>query len=217
MKQIFTLLAATAILAACNNAPEADKATTTDQQTASTDSINFTIDTTTSKVNWVGSKPTGKHTGYFLLSNGGFAVNNGTITGGNFTINANSLTVTDLTGEDKGKLEGHLKSADFFNVEKYATARFEVTGVTTYDSTTATVKLAGATHVISGNLTLLDSTKNISFPAKVNLTDAAITAEASFNIDRTQWGLNYKGPNNPQDWFISKEVNLTLNISASKK
>jgi polyisoprenoid-binding protein YceI len=217
MKQIFTVLAAAALFAACNNAPEADKATATEQQTASADSINFTIDTATSKVNWVGSKPTGKHTGYFLLSNGGFAVNNGTITGGNFTINTNSLFVTDLTGEDKGKLEGHLKSADFFNTEKYATARFEITGVQPYDSAAATVKLAGATHVISGNLTLLDSTKNISFPAKVSVTDAAITADASFNINRTNWGLNYKGPNNPQDWFISKEVNLTLNITANKK
>jgi len=217
MKQLFSLLAAAVFFAACNNAPDADKATATEQQTASTDSINFTVDTATSKVNWTGTKPTGKHTGFFLLSEGGFAVNNGTITGGNFTINANSLTVTDLTGEDKGKLEGHLKSADFFNTEKHATARFEITGVQPYDSATATVKLAGATHVISGNLTLLDSTKNISFPAKVSLTDAAITAEASFNIDRTQWGLNYKGPNNPQDWFISKEVNLTLNITANKK
>ncbi len=74
-----------------------------------------------------------------------------------------------------------------------------------------------ATHTISGNLTLKDSTKNISFPAKVSLEGDKLIANADFNIDRTQWGLNYKGPNNPADWFIRKEVNLKLNIEATKK
>jgi polyisoprenoid-binding protein YceI len=74
-----------------------------------------------------------------------------------------------------------------------------------------------ATHTIKGNLTLKDSTKNISFPAKVSISNDKITAAADFNIDRTQWGMNYKGPNNPQDWFIRKEVNLKFAISASKK
>ncbi|MCU0334831.1 MAG: YceI family protein, partial [Chitinophagaceae bacterium] len=55
----------------------------------------------------------------------------------------------------------------------------------------------------------------ISFPAKVQLTGGSLSAEADFNIDRTQWGMNYKGPNNPQDWFIKKEVNLKLNLKAN--
>ncbi|MBK7882917.1 MAG: YceI family protein [Chitinophagaceae bacterium] len=79
------------------------------------------------------------------------------------------------------------------------------------------IVMKDATHTIKGNLTLKDSTKNISFPAKVMVAADKITAVADFNIDRTQWGINYKGPNNPQDWVIRKEVNLKLNISATKK
>jgi polyisoprenoid-binding protein YceI len=71
--------------------------------------------------------------------------------------------------------------------------------------------------MVSGNLTLRDITKNISFPARVTIGASSLTAKADFNIDRTMWGMNYKGPNNPQDWFISKEVNLKLDLSASKK
>ncbi len=62
-----------------------------------------------------------------------------------------------------------------------------------------------------------DSTKNISFPAKVTVDAKSLAASADFNIDRTTWGMNYKGPNNPQDWFISKTVNVKLDIKATKK
>jgi hypothetical protein len=63
---------------------------------------------------------------------------------------------------------------------------------------------------------LKDSTKNISFPAKIEVNDTALAAQADFTIDRTDWGLNYKGPNNPQDWFIKKQVGLKLNLVANK-
>ncbi|MGZ5135945.1 MAG: YceI family protein, partial [Flavitalea sp.] len=62
-----------------------------------------------------------------------------------------------------------------------------------------------------------DSTKNIRFPARITIDDRSLTTKADFNIDRTMWGMNYKGPGNPQDWFISKEVNLKLDLTASKK
>jgi polyisoprenoid-binding protein YceI len=105
-------------------------------------------------------------------------------------------------------------------VAKFPTAKFEITGVEPFKYDSLTMKdvvLKDATHTIKGNLTLKDSTKNISFPAKVNISGNKVTAIADFNIDRTLWGMNYKGPNNPQDWVISKQVNLKLNISASKK
>ena len=99
---------------------------------------------------------------------------------------------------------------------KYPTAKFEITKVEPFDSTKEKSLLAGATHLISGNLTLKDSTKNVSFPAKVSVADNTLTAEADFNIDRTEWGMSYKGPNNPADWVIKKEVNLKLNIKGGK-
>ena len=223
MKRILCSLAVIALITSCNNAPNADKATTGEKETAAIlDGTNFVIDTTTSTVTWQGTKPTGAHIGTFKLKDGTLAQKEGVLTSGNFTINIASLNNLDLAGDtaNKPKLEGHLKSADFFDAAKYPTATFSITAVEPfkYDSTTMkNVILKNATHTIRGNLTLKDSTKNIAFPAVINITNNKITADADFNIDRTIWGLNYKGPNNPADWFIRKEVNIKLKISATKK
>lgn len=215
-KLTLPLLGVLALLASCSEAPKADSASTgaADSVAAATGTA-FTVDTSSSLVNWVGTKQTGQHMGTFKLADGSFSVADGNITGGSFTINVASLAVTDLSGEEKGQLEGHLSSPDFFDAAKFPTAKFDITGVAPYDSATTKSLLAGATHVISGNLKLKDSTVNISFPAKVQLAGNSLSAEADFNIDRTQWGMNYKGPNNPQDWFIKKEVNLKLNLKAN--
>ncbi|MCU0334279.1 MAG: YceI family protein, partial [Chitinophagaceae bacterium] len=195
MKKLsFPLLAMLAVLASCSDAPKADSASTGAADTvAAATGTSFSVDTAGSLVNWVGTKQTGQHMGTFKLAAGSFSVASGNITGGSFTINMASLTVTDLTGEEKGQLEGHLSSPDFFDVAKYPAAQFDITAVAPYDSATTKSVLAGATHVISGNLKLKDSTVNISFPAKVQLTGGSLSAEADFNIDRTQWGMNYKG------------------------
>lgn len=144
-------------------------------------------------------------------------VADGNITSGSFNIDIASLQVLDLTGDDKGKLEGHLKSGDFFQADSFPTAKFEITSVAPFDAAAATSKLAGATHTISGNLTLRGQTNNVSFPAIVKVEGNSVTAVADFNIDRTNWGLSYKGPNNPADWFIAKEVNLKLDVKATSE
>ena len=211
------ILSAGILFAACQSAPKADEAATAEKQQAATATgTSYTIDTASSAVTWAGTKPTATHTGTFKIKDGSVAVENNTLTGGSFTIDIASLVDNDLTGEFKGKLEGHLKSPDFFDVAKFPTAKFELTKVETFDSTKQKSLLPGATHLLSGNLTLKDSTKNVTFPAVVSITDNALIAQANFNIDRTEWGMNYKGPNNPQDWVIKKEVNLQLNVKAGK-
>ncbi len=218
MKQIlFALTAGALIMVSCQSAPEADNATATEQQEAViATGESFTIDAAGSTIGWIGTKTGGQHNGRFVLSEGTFTVADGNLTGGSFNIDVTSLEVNDLTGEDKAKLEGHLKSGDFFQADSFPTAKFEITSVTPFDAATATSKLEGATHTISGNLTLRGETKNVTFPAIVKIEGANVSAVADFNIDRTNWGLNYKGPNNPADWFIAKEVNLKLDVKAAK-
>ncbi len=217
MKKILAMLTGAALFfAACQSAPEADEAVTEEAQaTTAIDGIAYPIDLATTNIGWIGTKANGQHNGSFKVTEGTLAVKDGSLTGGNFTIDVSSLTVLDLEGEDKGKLEGHLKSGDFFMVDSFPTAKFEITGVSPYDATTSESKLDGATHSISGNLTLRGETKNVTFPAMVGIEGNSVTAKADFNIDRTQWGLNYKGPNNPADWFIAKEVNLKLDVKAN--
>jgi polyisoprenoid-binding protein YceI len=217
MKHLFLAMAAgTMMMVACQTAPEADQAATSEEQTAvAATGDTLSIDIAGSTVGWVGTKTGGQHNGTFGISNGFLTVADGNVTGGAFDIDVTSLSVLDLTGEDKGKLEGHLKSADFFLVDSFPTAKFEITNVAAFDSATQSSKLPGATHTISGNLTLRGQTNNVSFPAIVNIEGNKVTAVADFNIDRTNWGLVYKGPNNPADWFIAKEVNLKLDVKAA--
>ncbi len=214
MKKIFMIVAAATSFAACNN-NSTNKVETTEKQTAaSMDGTAYAVDST-STITWTGSKPTGKHVGTFKISTGVLNVKDGALTGGNFTIDINSLNNEDLAAdaESKGKLEGHLKSPDFFDVAKYPTAKFEITAV---EANTDTTK-KDITHIIKGNLTLKDSTKNISIPARVTIDAKTLAATATFSIDRTLWGMNYKGPDNPQDWIIAKAVELKLNLNAATK
>ena len=203
MKKLLFIAVIATSFAACNS-NSAKKVETTEKQTAATtDGTAYAVDST-STVIWTGTKPTGKHTGTFKISEGSFNVKDGALTGGTFIINMASLSNQDLAGdpESKGKLEGHLKSPDFFDVAKYPTAKFEITGVE--PNTDSTKK--NITHIIKGNLTLKDSTKNIAIPARVTVDTKTLSADATFSIDRTLWGINYKGPDNPQDWIIAKSV-----------
>lgn len=221
MKQTFFLLLFAAALYSCKNSTTTDHISTEAVKNIDTSAIKGTayLVDSNSTIAWMGSKPTGNHSGTLKVSEGKIMVDGNNITGGNFIINMNTLADTDMAGdaENQKKLEGHLKSPDFFNVEKFPTAKFVIQEVKPYqpDSVSST-SFKNATHTISGNLTLKDSTKFISFPAKVTMDNNSLVAVADLNIDRTLWGLNYKGPGNPQDWFISKTVNIKINISATK-
>src|SRR6218665_1116910 len=150
MKKIAFLFAATAIFAACNNSSNADKAATSDTKTVdslATTGTAYNIDSTT-LVTWTGSKPTGSHTGTFKVTEGSLLANNNALTGGSFIIDINSLNNLDLANDakQKGGLEGHLKSADFFDVAKFPTAKFEITSVEAYQADSSS-KMKDATNL----------------------------------------------------------------------
>lgn len=213
MKKTILSLAVIAFMASCQSAPEGETATTAETKeasTANTGATAFNVDVANSKVSFLGTKPVGTHSGDFSLTNGTLNVENGNITSGNFTIDIKSIRTTDKDTAYTGKLMGHLLSADFFEADKFPTSKFEIT------SCEAVAGDANATHKISGNLTLKDSTKNVSFLAKVELSETSIKANADFNIDRTQWGLFYGNDKSLGDKFIYPEVKITLAIMATK-
>lgn len=221
MKNILGFVAAALIITtSCTDAPKADEAKATDakevQQVAS-DGTQYNIDVQKSKVDWIGTKPTGRHHGSFTIQDGYITVANNSIKGGNFIIDVNSITVMDEDGSANPKLQTHLKSADFFEVDKYKTAKFEITnaqeGVNSGDKKTV---LTSATHTITGNLTMKDITKSITFPAIVMFTETGLTAHAEFNIDRTQWNIVYHSDKSLGDKFINTDVNLTVHLEAVK-
>ncbi|ANE52091.1 YceI family protein [Flavisolibacter tropicus] len=219
MKKYFFYWSCLLGLAACQSIPKADKAVIVSKQqvvASSSQAVVFKVDTASSSIIWIGTKPTGFHTGTFRLDQGVILLADHVISSGEFSINVASLSNKDLQGDSKKKLEDHLKSADFFDVANYPTARFEITHISLYDSTQVKSLMDSATHLISGNLTLKEQTRNITFPSIVRLTDTSLEASAYFLIDRTQWGLNYGSDRSLQDRFIRPEVAIQLSIKATR-
>lgn len=178
-------------------------------------SNKFAVNTADSKVNWIGKRPTGEHSGYVKLSSGEILMKKKEIKGGSFVIDLNTITNTDLKDEGmKGKLVGHLKSPDFFDVAKYPTARFVITKVTKAPGTTAGAPKA--THTIEGDLTIKGITKKIRFDASINELNGKVTAStALFTIDRTLWGVNYQSKSvfaELKDQFIYDDMTLSIDL-----
>ncbi len=207
-KVLLTLAAGTLILASCVSNPEGKKAETADHvEVTETNAAGnaLAVDTEASNVVWTGRKVSGQHHGTVKIKSGSLIVNEGQLTGGNFVIDLTTINNEDLDGEYKGKLEGHLKSADFFDVENHPEATFEITGV--QPGTEPGVV------VVSGNLTIRGVSKNITFDANVEeASDASVKASADFNIAREDWGVNYAGQ---ADDLISKEINLKVTLVAA--
>ncbi|UZH54621.1 YceI family protein [Salinimicrobium tongyeongense] len=185
---------------------------------ATEEAVSYEIDTTASTIEWRGTKPTGEHVGTISIQDGTLMATPEEITSGRVVIDMNSITVTDegMEEKDKRSLENHLKGTvegketDFFNVNKYPTATFEITGVTEENGQ----------KMLQGNLTLKEETKNIQFPINTNLDGETISLESeTFTIDRTDWGVNYGSKSvfdNLGDNFISDEMELTINVTAKR-
>lgn len=228
MKNIL-LLFATILLISCAEAPKSDEAQTgaaQQTQSVSSEAVKYSVDVQQSKVEWVGTKPSGSHNGILKVSEGNLSLKDGKIVAGNFMLDMNSIEGTDQSPEDNEDLAGHLKDEDFFMTAKYPTAKFEITSVSPLDTNIKTgladepIKekaIEGVNMTVTGNLTIMDSVKSISFPAKISVMENQIMAEANFNIDRTKWGISYKSEKNPQNKFIYKSVNIGVKLVANKE
>jgi len=163
------------------------------------------VDLTTSVLNWKGSKPTGSHNGTVALKSGNLEVVKGSLKGGVFVVDLNTIKNVDMAGSDgAGKIEGHLKGADFFDVEKYPTSTFTITNV----------KKNGAKLAVTGNLQIKDVTKSITIPAMI-ATENGVTVFTSevFNINRADFNVKYGSKSffdNLKDKFIDDMMEMSF-------
>ena len=137
------------------------------------------VDVTKSNVHWLGEKVTGYHEGNLMLKSGLLIMNEGIVTGGRFVVDMNSMTCTDLEGEYAGKLVGHLKSDDFFSVDKHPEATLTFTAVE---------NKGNGVYAVTGDFTIKGKTNPAQFDLIVNENGAT----AKVVIDRSKYNVRYR-------------------------
>jgi polyisoprenoid-binding protein YceI len=237
IKQSGLILAAALITFACSKPADTVEATEA-QEVASAEGTTLSLNPEASQIAWMGYKPTGQHRGIIPAATGTVTVNGSEVTGGIFTFDITGLEIHDMEEgtEMHGKLRTHLQSDDFFDAANHPTATFEITAVEPFsaedmitdaeefvseNTPKANSELVPETpnYWVSGNLTMRGTTKNIKFPAAINVTDGAVTTKAGFNIDRTDWGLAYgdeaTAVDKAKDKFVYNSVGLVLDVKAN--
>jgi polyisoprenoid-binding protein YceI len=170
----------------------------------------YQVNVKESNVEWLGANVVGKtHTGTLKLSEGKVEVKNGKLTGGTFTVDMTSLDNTDLSGGMKDKLVGHLKSDDFFSVDKFQTSLLVITKVTEKDGK----------YEVTGKLTIKGKTETVTFPATLSVNGNVLTATADVTFDRSKYDVRYGSDSffdNLGDKAIKNNIELKVSLSASK-
>lgn len=165
------------------------------------------VDASKSTINWKGEKVTGEHTGTIVMKSGGLDIKDGKLVGGEFVIDMASIECTDLSGEYKGKLEGHLKSDDFFGVSAYPTASLKITKVkgTSKDGV----------YDVTADLTIKNITKPVTFTATLVEGKGMVYANTNIIIDRSEYDVKYGSGSffdDLGDKTIYDEFTLTVNL-----
>lgn len=213
------VLSIAALISACADpAANKPKATTTAPAKAETGNLasnnifaGFTakgtelkIDNATSKIEFTGSKVTGKHDGGFKVFNGvidlvGDKAEDSRVL---FEIEMSSV-YTDTDGLTK-----HLQTGDFFEVAKFPKASFSSTKVV------ADAANGAGNYTVTGDFEIRGVKKSVTFPAKITIGAADVTVESEFSINRKDFGIVYAGK---ADDLIRDDVVLKLNLNAPKK
>ena len=160
------------------------------------------VKTDKSKLVWKGYKVTGSHEGTIAIQSGDLIFEGDKLTGGEIVIDMTTINVTDLEGDNKGKLEGHLKSDDFFGVTNHPTASLVFTNIEASGENA---------YSVIGDLTIKGKTNSISFVISISGNKAT----TSLKVDRTKFGIEYKSTSffeNLKDKAIYDEFDLVSDL-----
>jgi polyisoprenoid-binding protein YceI len=160
------------------------------------------VDAAKSSIAWLGKKVTGQHSGTINIKEGNLVFKGKKLTGGSFIVDMTSLTSTDLTGEYQEKLNGHLKSEDFFGTEKYPTSKLVIKKI---------ADKGNGVYNATGDLTIKDATNPVNF----TITVKGNKASTALKIDRTKYGIKYGSGSffdSLGDKAIADEFELTVNL-----
>lgn len=217
MIRIFSSLLCIALLASCadNSAPsqaESAPSSTPAGDAASTGLADgfYVINKVKPRVTWAAQKLTGDgHDGTMHIESGKFKVENGNVTEGLVVFDMTRIEVTDLTGDSKADLEGHLRGGDFFNVETHPKAELRVHGITD----NAGVNTLNGTLIMNGVA--------VDYNIPVQLVEAEVPGnvkglaiQGKFELDRTKHDIIYQSGTffEGLDWAIKDNVQVGFSI-----
>lgn len=188
----------------------------TKEDTTTKEGVAYQVDTLNSRIEWKGYKivksDNTSHFGTVKFESGDVTIKDGKLESGKFVANMSSLTSVDLKddAEQLNKLNGHLKSGDFFEVEKFPTASYEITKVSENTS--------GGDYntILEGNLTIKGITKPVQFNANVAVKEGEVSiATEPQDINREDFGVKFQMP--VANGVIKNETNLQVLIKAVEK
>lgn len=206
----YLILTVTSLLLGCGGSEKDENKS--DAQSGSTPAgQKYMINTKESVITWEGSMliaSAEEHAGYVYPSKGELILDKGQLVGGSVEIDMNTIEYKDR--QHKNSPVMHLKSPDFFDVEKFPTAAFVITGVAPAND--GNIK-------VTGNLTIKGITKAVTFPAGIEVKDGVAKASGKLVIDRTEWGIRYKSGKFYDiiaDETVSDDIELLMEIVAGK-
>ena len=164
----------------------------------------YKIDVSKSTVEWSGEKKNGKHNGTLLFSGGEITVSKKEMLG-HAEIDMTTLKDLDVTDEgSRTKLETQLRSASFFDVEKFPKASFVITSIV---KAKAVMEIS---HVVTGNLTIRDKTEKVSFNAVINMEGDEFTCDGTIPVDHVKFNIA------PDNKYMKDTFDVKVHIFATK-
>ena len=176
---------------------------------------SFNVDVKQSKLEWHGKKVTGEHNGLINIKGGLLQFKDNMLVGGEFEIDMKTIVNLDLESEEwNTKLVNHLKSDDWFSVEKFPTATLNITEVKSYED-----EKSDANYWVKGDLTIKGKTNPIEFAAKVEKTEEGVTGSATMVVDRSKFDVRYGSGSFFEglgDKLIYDDFNMKISLTAAK-
>jgi len=172
----------------------------------------YVADPTKSAIEWTGKKLTGEHYGEIMLGSGELTFSKDKLVGGTFEMDMNSITCTDITDVKSNKrLLDHLKSEDFFSVNRFPTSQFTIISVE--------VKSANE-YYVTGNLTIKGKASPVSFPVKLRNENNQLLADATITFDRSKYDVKFGSQSfyeNIGDQLVYDDVDISIKMTLKKE
>ena len=190
------------VLASCNTNP--NQASTQQAQGIATADNIYNIETAQSQITWTGREvSTSSHYGTLDFVSGNFEISNGAIVNGEFIVDMTSINNQDMQGDSKARLEGHLKSDDFFSVESYPTAAISIN---------SSELISDGKWNVSGDLSI----KGFTHPVNFEMVSTAEGWSANLVFDRSKYDVRFRSGSffeNLGDKLIYDDIELSINLT----